>query len=75
MIVKMTQNLGNRIDKIQEMFNKEQEELKEKKKNDEQYNKWNLKFARKNQLQNNWGRRTGKWPGKWNSGNNYCREE
>ena len=39
MIVKMTQNLGNRIDKIQEMFNKEQEELKGKKKNDEQYNK------------------------------------
>ena len=28
MIVKMTQNLGNRIDKMQETFNKDVEELK-----------------------------------------------
>ena len=28
MIVKMTQNLGNRIDKMQETFNKDLEELK-----------------------------------------------
>ena len=30
MIVKMIQNLGNRIEKIQEMFNKDLEELKSK---------------------------------------------
>ena len=30
MIVKMIQNLGNRLDKIQEMFHKDQEELKRK---------------------------------------------
>ena len=30
MIVKMIQNLGNRMEKIQEMFNKELEELKSK---------------------------------------------
>ena len=30
MIVKMNQNLGNRIDKMQEIFNKELEELKRK---------------------------------------------
>ena len=30
MMVKMIQNLGNRMEKIQEMFNKDQEELKSK---------------------------------------------
>ena len=30
MIVKMTQNLGNRMEKIQEIFNKDLEELKSK---------------------------------------------
>ena len=30
MIVKMIQNLGNRMEKIQEKFNKDQEELKSK---------------------------------------------
>ena len=30
MIVKMIQNPGNRMEKIQEMYNKEQEELKSK---------------------------------------------
>ena len=30
MIVKMIQNLGNRMEKIQEMFNKELEEVKSK---------------------------------------------
>ena len=30
MIVKMIQNLGNRMEKIQEMFNKDQEELRSK---------------------------------------------
>ena len=30
MIVKMMQNLGNRMEKIQEMFNKDLEELKSK---------------------------------------------
>ena len=62
-IVKMIQNLGNRMEKIQEMFNKDLEELKSKQtmmKN----NKWNLKFSRRNQKQNNWGRRTDKWSGR-----------
>ena len=31
MIVKMIQNLGNRMEKIQEIFNKDLEELKNKK--------------------------------------------
>ena len=30
MIVKITQNIGNRMEKIQEMFNKDLEELKNK---------------------------------------------
>ena len=30
MIIKMIQNLGNRMEKIQEMFNKDIEELKNK---------------------------------------------
>ena len=30
MIIKMTQNLGNRMEKIQDTFNKDQEELKNK---------------------------------------------
>ena len=37
MIVKMIQNLGNRMEKIQETFSKDVEELKNKQK-DEQYN-------------------------------------
>ena len=41
MIVKMIQNLGNRMEKIQEMFNKDLEELKNKQTTDEQHNKWN----------------------------------
>ena len=40
MIVKMIQNLGNKMKKVQETFNKDLEEL-EKKTNDEQHNKWN----------------------------------
>ena len=35
MIVKVIQNVGNRLEKVQEMFNKELEEPKSKKKNDE----------------------------------------
>ena len=38
MIVKMIQNLGNRMKKIEEMFNKDLEELKNKQ-TDEQHNK------------------------------------
>ena len=38
MIVKMIQNLGNKMKKVQETFNKDLEEL-EKKTNDEQHNK------------------------------------
>ena len=52
MIVKMIQNLRNRmearIEKIQEMFNKDLEELKSKQ-TDEQHNKQNYKFSRRNQ--------------------------
>ena len=39
MIVKMIQNLGNRMEKIQETFNKDLEELKSELNNDEQHNK------------------------------------
>ena len=39
MIVKMIQNLGNRIDKMQETFSKDLEELKSKKNSDKQHNK------------------------------------
>ena len=39
MVVKMSQNLGNRMEKIQETFNKDREELKSKH-SDEQHNKW-----------------------------------
>ena len=50
MIVKMIQNLGKRMEaqteNIQEMFNKETEELKNK---DEQHNNCNEKYTRRNQ--------------------------
>ena len=39
MIVNMIQNLGNRMEKIQETFNKDLEVLRAN--NDEQHNKWN----------------------------------
>ena len=39
LIVKMIQNLGNRMEKIQETFNKDLEELKRKTNNDKQHNK------------------------------------
>ena len=39
MIVKTTQNPGNRIEKMQQTFNKELGELKRKQANDEQHNK------------------------------------
>ena len=39
MIVKMIQNLGNRMEKMQETFNKDL--VKEQTNNDEQHNKWN----------------------------------
>ena len=48
MIVKMIQNLGNRVEKIQETFNKDLEELKSKQ-TLMNNSKWNLKFSRKNQ--------------------------
>ena len=41
MIVKMIQNLGNRMEKIQETFNKDLELIKEQTNNDNQYNKLN----------------------------------
>ena len=53
MIVKMIQDLGKwkeaKIEKMQEMFNKDLEELKNKKTRDEQYNNWNEKYPRRNQ--------------------------
>ena len=39
MIVKMIQNLGNRMEKIQETFSKDLEELKSKKNNEELHSK------------------------------------
>ena len=39
MIVKMIQNLGNRMEKIQKMFNKDLEDLRAN--NDEKRKKWN----------------------------------
>ena len=52
MIVKMIQDLRKRmeakIEKMQEMFNKDLEELK-KKHRDEQYNNWNENYTRRNQ--------------------------
>ena len=52
MIMKMIQDLGKRtearIEKTQEMFNKDLEELKNKQ-TDEQYNHWNEKYTRRNQ--------------------------
>ena len=52
MIVKMIQDLGKRmeakIEKMQEMFNKDLEELKQTNK-DEQYNNWNENYTRRNQ--------------------------
>ena len=47
MIVKMIQNLGNRIEKIQEMFNKNLEELKSKQ--TMMTNTINEKFSRSDQ--------------------------
>ena len=38
MIVKMIKNLGNRMEKIQETFNKDLEEIKSKQKNDNKIN-------------------------------------
>ena len=38
MVVKMIQNLGNRMEKMQVTFNKDLEELKRKTNNDEQHN-------------------------------------
>ena len=52
MIVKMIQNLGIRmeakIEKMQEMFNKDLEELKNKQ-TDDQYNNWNENYTGRNQ--------------------------
>ena len=52
MIVKMIQDLGKRmevkIEKMQQMFNKDLEELNNKQ-TDEQYNNWYEKYTRRNQ--------------------------
>ena len=52
MIVKMIQDLGKRMEakikKMQEMFNKDLEVLKNKHR-DEQYDNWNEKYTRRNQ--------------------------
>ena len=41
MRVKMIQNLENRMEKMQESFNKDLEEIKNKMNSDEEYNSWN----------------------------------
>ena len=53
MIVKMIQNLGNRMEKIQETFNKDLEELKSKQTMMNNTINEILKFSRRNQQQNN----------------------
>ena len=50
MTVKLIQHLRKRMEKMQEMFNKDLEELKNR---DKQYNNHNEKYTRKNQQQNN----------------------
>ena len=49
------------------MFNKDLEELRMNR--DEQYNTWNEKYTRRNQLQNNWGWKMDMWAGRQNCGN------
>ena len=53
MIVKMIKNLRSRmeaqIEKIQEIFNRDLEELKNKQTRDEQHNNWYEKYTRRNQ--------------------------
>ena len=49
MIVKMIQNLGNRMEKIQETFNKDLEELKSKQKMMNNTINEIKKFSRRNQ--------------------------
>ena len=53
MILKMIQDLGKRmeakINKMQELFNKELEELKNKQDRDEQYTNRNENYTRRNQ--------------------------
>ena len=55
MIVKMIQDLRNGMEKIQEMFTKGLEEPKNKHTNE--------RYSRRNQQQDNWGRRRDTWPG------------
>ena len=66
MIVKMIQNLGNKmealIEKIQEMFNKDLDELKNKQ--TEMNNTTEMKNTLEGINNNNWGRRTSKWAGR-----------
>ena len=56
------------MEKMQEMFTKDLGKTKEQTNRDEQCTK-------RNQQQNNWGRRMDEWPGRQNGGNHYCRTE
>ena len=49
MIQDIRKRMETKIKKMQEMFNKDLEELKEKTNRDEQYNNWNEKYTRRNQ--------------------------
>ena len=76
MIVKMIQDLGKRmeakIEKMQEMFTKDLEELK--KKQTEMNNTLegiNSRITEAGKKKNNWGRRMDKWLGGQN-GRNHC---
>ena len=55
MIVKIIQDIRNRMEKLQEKFTEDLEELKKQMNRDEQY-------TERNQCQNNWCRRMNKWP-------------
>ena len=65
--MKLTEDLPETMEKIKEMFMKDLEELKNKQ-TEEQY-------TRRNQWQNMWSRRTDKWPGRSNSGNQCFKTE
>ena len=54
--MKIIQDAGKRREKMQVMFTKDLEKWKKQANRDEQY-------IRRNQQQNNWDRRMGKWPG------------
>ena len=74
MIVKMIQNIGERkahIEKIQEMFNKVLEDLKNKQM--EMNNNWNEKHYKESIAE--YTKQKNKWARRLNGGNHCCRTE